>query len=138
MNRTGEIVGSVGFSTMLVRPGDCAVAMGLGDLPIVATSHLVNVLESAALAAIADFLEIGETTRLTHLALEVIEAVGIGASVRATATCAEIVGRDIHFECEIYDGDRLIARAKMKRAVLERVSFLARTAAQSIIGQMPH
>lgn len=138
MNRTGEIIGSVGFSTMLVRPGDCAVAIGLGDLPIVATSHLVNVTESAALAAIADFLEIGETTRLTHLDLEVIEAVGIGASIRATAKCLEIVGRDIQFECEIYDGDRLIAQARMKRAVLERVSFLARTAAQSIVGQGHH
>ncbi|MFZ2227448.1 MAG: hypothetical protein WA090_07170 [Candidatus Nanopelagicaceae bacterium] len=138
MNRTSEIVGSVGFSTMLVRPGDCAVAIGLGDLPIVATSHLINVMESAALAAVADFLEAGETTRLTHIDLEVIEAVGIGASIRATAKCAEIVARDIDFECEIYDGDRLIARANMKRAVLERVSFLARTAAQSIIGNSPH
>ena len=138
MNRTSEIVGSVGFSTMLVRPGDCAVAIGLGDLPIVATSHLINVMESAALAAVADFLEAGETTRLTHIDLEVIEAVGIGASIRATAKCAEIVARDIDFECDIYEGDRLIARANMKRAVLERVSFLARTAAQSIIGNLPH
>ena len=138
MNRTGEIIGSVGFSTMLVRTGDCAVAIGLGDLPIVATSHVVNVMESAALAAIADFLEIGETTRLANIDVDVVEAVGIGASIRATAKCTEIVGRDIYFECEIYDGDRLIAQAKMKRAVLERVSFLARTAAQSIIGQTPH
>jgi predicted thioesterase len=138
MNRTSEIVGSVGFSTMLVRPGDCAVAIGLGDLPIVATSHLINEMESAALAAVADFLEAGETTRLTHIDLEVIEAVGIGASIRATAKCAEIVARDIDFECDIYEGDRLIARANMKRAVLERVSFLARTAAQSIIGNLPH
>ena len=138
MNRTSEIVGSVGFSTMLVRPGDCAVAIGLGDLPILATSHLLNVLESAAMAAVADFLETGETTRLTSIDLEVVDAVGISASIRATAKCAEIVGRDIDFECEIYDGERLIAQARMKRAVLERVSFLARTAAQSIIGQMPH
>lgn len=90
------------------------------------------------MAAVADFLEAGETTRLTHIDIEVIEAVGIGASIRATAKCAEIVARDIDFECEIYDGDRLIAQAKMKRAVLERVSFLARTAAQSIIGNSPH
>lgn len=138
MNRSSEIVGTVGFSTMLVRPGDCSVAMGLGDLPVVATSHLVNVMESAALAAISDFLEIGETTRLMHLDLEVIEAVGIGTSIRATAKCTEIVGRDLHFDCEIYDGERLILRAEMKRAVLERVSFLARTAAQSIIGHGPN
>lgn len=138
MNRTSEIIGTVGFSTMLVRPGDCAVAMGLGDLPIVATSHLVNVMESATLAAILDFLEMGETTRVVHLDLEVVEAVGIGTSIRATAKCIGIAGRDLHFECEIYDGERLIARAEMKRAVLERVSFLARTAAQSIIGHGPN
>ena len=138
MNRTSELIGTVGFSTMLVRPGDCSVAIGLGDLPILATSHLINVMESASLAVISDFLENGETSRLTHLDLHVLEAVGIGASIRATATCHEIIGRDLLFGCEIYAGDRLIARAEMKRAVIERVSFLARTAAQSIIGHLPH
>lgn len=134
MRRTNEIVGAVGFSSMLIRPGDCSVAMGLGDLPIAATSHLVNVMESAALTAIAEFLDIGETTRLVKIDLDVLEASGIGAEIRATATCAESIGREIIFDCEIYDGDRLVSRATMKRAVVERVSFLARTAAQSIIG----
>lgn len=135
MRRTNEIIGAVGFSSMLIRPGDCAVAMGLGDLPIAATSHFLNVMESAALTAIAEFLEIGETTRLVEVHLESLEAVGIGAELRATATCSEFVGREIGFSFEIYDGDRLVCRAKMKRAVLERVSFLARTAAQSIVGR---
>ncbi len=134
MRRTNEITGAVGFSSMLIRPGDCAVAMGLGDLPIAATSHFVNVMESAALTAIAEFLEIGETTRLLEIDVEAIEAVGIGAEIRATATCTDFIGRTIVFGCEIYDGERLVARATMKRAVVERVSFLARTAAQSIVG----
>ncbi len=135
MRRTNEIIGSVGFSSMLIRPGDCAVAMGLGDLPIAATSHFLNVIESAALTAIAEFLEIGETTRLLEVHLDSLEAAGIGAELRATATCSEFVGREISFACEIYDGDRLVCRATMKRAVVERVSFLARTAAQSIVGK---
>ena len=134
MRRTNEIIGAVGFSSMLIRPGDCAVAMGLGDLPIAATSHFVNVIESAALTAIAEFLDIGETTRLIELELDSVEAAGIGAELRATATCSEFAGREIVFSCEIYDGDRLVCKATMKRAVLERVSFLARTAAQSIVG----
>ncbi len=138
MRRTNEIIGAVGFSSMLIRPGDCAVAMGLGDLPIAATSHFVNVMESAALTAIAEFLEIGETTRLLKIDLDAREAVGIGAEIRATATCTEFSGREIVFDCEIYDGERLICNATMKRAVVERVSFLARTAAQSIVGQTPH
>jgi len=138
MRRTNEIVGAVGFSSMLIRPGDCAVAMGLGDLPIAATSHLVNVMESAALTAIAEFLDIGETTRLLKIDLDVLEAAGIGAEIRATATCTEFSGREFVFDCEIYNGDRLVSRAIMKRAVVERVSFLARTAAQSIIGNPPN
>lgn len=137
MRRANEIVGVVGFSSMLVRPGDCAVAIGLGDLPIAATSHFVNVMESAALTAIAEYIELGETTRLAEIDLEVFEAAGIGAEIRATATCTELAGREIHFYCEIFEGDRLVARATMKRAVVERVSFLARTAAQSIIGHSP-
>lgn len=137
MRRTNEIVGAVGFSSMLIRPGDCAVAMGLGDLPIAATSHFVNVMESAALTAVAEFLEIGETTRLLTLDLESGQAVGIGAEIRATATCTEFSGRDMVFDCEIYDGERLVSHAIMKRAVVERVSFLARTAAQSIVGNPP-
>ncbi len=135
MRRTNEIIGAIGFSSMLIRPGDCSVAMGLGDLPIAATSHFLNVMESAALTAIAEFLDIGETTRLLKIDLDVLEAVGIGAEIRATATCTEFSGREIVFACEIYDGDRLVSRATMKRAVVERVSFLARTAAQSIIGK---
>ena len=138
MRRSNEIIGAVGFSSMLVRPGDCSVAMGLGDLPIVATSHLLNVMESAALTAIAEFLDIGETTRLLKIDLESLEAAGIGAEIRATATCTEFNGREFVFACEIYDGERMVSRAIMKRAVVERVSFLARTAAQSIIGNSPH
>ena len=137
MRRTNEIVGAVGFSSMLIRPGDCSVAMGLGDLPIAAPSHFLNVMESAALTAIAEFLEIGETTRLIKIDVEAPAAVGIGAEIHATATCTEISGREIVFDCEIHDGERLVCHATMKRAVVERVSFLARTAAQSIIGNPP-
>lgn len=137
MRRTNEIIGAVGFSSMLIRPGDCSVAMGLGDLPICATSHFINVMESASLAAIAEFLELGETTRLVKIDLDAPEAVGIGAEIRSTATCTEFSGREIVFACEIHDGKRLISHATMKRAVVERVSFLARTAAQSIIGNPP-
>lgn len=137
MERENVIIGVVGFSVMSIRPGDSAVAMGIGDLPIAAPSHFINLMESAALAAISEYLELGETTRLVTIDLEVIDVVAIGAQIRATATCSAISGRELHFICDIHEGDRHIAHAQMKRAAVERVSFLARTAAQSIIGQLP-
>lgn len=120
---------------MSIRPGDSAVAMGMGDLPVAATSHFVNLMESAALAAIAEFLEPGETTRLATIDLEVFDAVAIGAEITATVTCSAISGRELRFLCDIYEGERHVAHAEMKRAAVERVSFLARTAAQSLNSQ---
>ena len=99
MERESEIIGAVGFSVMSIRPGDSAVAMGIGDLPIAATSHLVNLLESAALAAIGEFLELDETTRMVAINLEILDAVAIGSEITATATCSAILGREIHFLC---------------------------------------
>ena len=138
MRSETEIVGVVGFSSMIVRPSDCLAALGVGDLPILATSHLTNLMESAAVCVLGDFLENGESSRLTMIGIEVLDSVAIGSEVRASATCTDLLAREITFMCDVYQGDREIARAEMKRAVVERVSFLARTAAQSIMGQTPH
>jgi len=135
MRSSSEIVGAVGFSSMTIRPGDTNIALGLGDLPIAAVSLFTNLSESAALAAINEFLEAGETTRLTSITLDSSQAVSIGSVIRATARCVNVEGRNIYFDCEIHEGEREIGKASMERAVVERVSFLARTAAQSIIGQ---
>ncbi|CAB4711336.1 unannotated protein [freshwater metagenome] len=135
--KSDEIVGAVGFSVMSIRPGDSALAMGLGDLPIAATSHFLNLMESAALTVINDYLEPGETTRLISMELEVFDAVSIGSEIRAAARCTQVLGKEIFIDCDIYNGERHVATAKMKRATVERVSFLARTAAQSIVEQLP-
>ena len=137
MERENELVGAVGLSVMTIRPGDTSLAIGIGDLPIVASSYFVNLMESASVAAISEFLEAGETTRLLRIELDAIEAVGIGTEIRASAKCSGVNGRELIFECDIYDGERHIAHALMKRAAVERVTFLARTAAQSFTSAKP-
>ena len=49
------------------------------------------------------------------------------------AAMADIDGRELHFLCDLYDGERHIAQGMIKRKAVERVSYLARTAAQSLI-----
>jgi len=44
-----EVLGAVGFTEMVVRPGDTSVAIGIGDLPIIAPSLLINLMEHAAI-----------------------------------------------------------------------------------------
>ena len=133
MKPPDEVIGAVGFSVMTVRPGDTCVALGIGDLPIVSQSHLINLMEHAAIISLDEYLEPGETTFAISSEIISLSPAEIGAELRATSRCIEAENRELTFECEVYEGERQVAAAMMKRATVERVSFLARTAAQSLI-----
>ena len=136
MQPAEDVVGAVGFSVMSVRPGDTCLAMGISDLPILAPGHLMSVMESASVAALAELLDNGETTIVDKFDISLISSVGIGSEIRATARCTEVVDRTMIFECDVYEGERHIAFAIIERTAVERVSFLARTAAQSLINNV--
>ena len=133
MKPAEEIFGAVGFSVMTVRPGDTSVAMGVGDLPIVDQSQLINLMEHAAVISLDEYLEPEETTIAISIEIISLSPAQIGAELRATSRCIEVENRELTFECEIYEGERQIAAGQIKRATVERVSFLARTAALNLI-----
>ena len=133
MKPAEDVIGAVGLSTMVVRPGDTCVAMGISDLPILASSHIMHSMESATVAALTEYLESGETTIVENFEITNIDSVGIGSEVRCTARCIEVEGRELTFLCDLYEGDRHIAQGVIKRKAVERVSYLARTAAQSLL-----
>lgn len=128
-------MGAVGISQMVVRPGDTALAHGSGDMPILSNSFLITVMESACNSAIAEFLENGESTQLRDIQLEIHESVGIGTEIQGVATCVSISENILTFACEIHDGPRLVAASVMRRNLVERVTFLARTAAFTLMSQ---
>ncbi len=133
MKAAEEIIGAVGFSVMTVRPGDTSVALGVGDLPIADQSQLINLMEHAAVISLDEYLEPEETTIPISIEIISLSPGQIGAELRATSRCIEVENRELTFECEIYDGERQIAAGQIKRAAVERVSFLARTAALNLI-----
>ena len=128
-------LGAVGISQMVVRPGDTALAHGSGDMPILSSSFLLTLMESACNSAIAEFLENGESTYLSDIELEVHESVGIGTEIQGDATFVAYEDGVLTFACEIHDGPRLVAASVMRRNLVERVTFLARTAALALMSQ---
>lgn len=135
MKSADEVLGAVGFSVMTVRPGDTCVTMGVSDLPVVAPSHYLTLMENACVASLSEYLDPGETTFLTHSALEIVGSATAGAEIRANSRLIDIDGRQLTFTCDVYDGERHLAQAQITRARVERLSFLARTAAQSLINE---
>jgi len=50
-----QAIGAVGMSTMSVKPGDTSVAQAVNDLPVVAASQLIALIENACSTAILNF-----------------------------------------------------------------------------------
>jgi predicted thioesterase len=138
MQFSEEVLGAVGLTEMIVRPGDTSVALGIGDLPIIAPSQLINLMEHAAILSLDLFLEAGQTTIPVSTEFLSLSPASIGAELRATSRVISVEDKELTFECEVYEHDRQIAAAQVKRSAVERVSFLARTAALNLMSDSPN
>ncbi|CAB4625723.1 MAG: hypothetical protein F2611_00365 [Actinobacteria bacterium] len=133
-----DVLGAVGLTEMIVRPGDTSVALGIGDLPIISPSQLINLMEHAAILSLDLYLEAGQTTIPVSTEFLSLSPASIGAELRATSRVISVEDKELTFECEVYEHDRQIAAAQIKRSAVERVSFLARTAALNLMSDSPN
>jgi predicted thioesterase len=127
-----QLLGSVGMASLTVRPLDTGVAQGLNDLPVLAANSALNVIESACSAAIAEFFETGETSFTIGAAIQMRGAVSIGGEIRALVKATECEDNTLTFECEVHQDQRIIAVAQVQRRLVDRVSFMARSAAENL------
>ena len=127
-----SVRGAIGMASMTVRPADTSVAQALNDLPILATPTLLSIFEGACTAALAEHLGTGETSVTTDFAIAVHASVGVGGEIRAHATCIDVEGQVCKFNIEVHHANKLIASGTVDRKMVDRVSFAARIAAESM------
>jgi predicted thioesterase len=125
-------LGCVGMASMSVRPGDTSVAMGLNDLSVVSSTAILNVIESACSAAVIDMLEIGETTQTANFSLDIKTTVIVGEELRGHARCIDIQEDILTFEAEVTHLNKTIATAHVQRRLVDRVTYMARIAAERL------
>ena len=119
-------IGSTGSGALTVGAADTAIALGSGDVPVLATPRLVALLEEAAVAAIAGDLDDGETSVGTRVAIDHLAASFVGASVTANAEVVDVTGRSVSFRLAAREGDRVVATGDHTRVVVDRSRFLAK------------
>ncbi len=117
-------VGASGEHAAVVGEADTAVALGSGNVPVLATPRLVAWLEAAAVAATQDHLSPDATSVGTRIELEHLAPSPVGAEVRATAQVLEATGSRILFRVEAHQGGKCIARGHHQRVVVNRHRFL--------------
>ena len=130
-----QVIGVIGMATMTIRPGDTSVAQGVNDLPVVGSNQLLSLMESACSTAIIEFLDFGETTVTTSSQIDISGAVGVGIEIHATARCLGLDENILKFEVEVHQVARLIATGLITRKFVERVSFMARVAAETMMAE---
>lgn len=111
--------------THTVTDDDTALALGSGDLPVLATPRLLAWCEEATCGALD--LEDADTSLGTRVELEHLAASPVGAVVKATATVVHRDGRLVQFQVVAHDEDgTLLASGEVRRVVVERQRFMER------------
>lgn len=129
---TQRFSAAVGISRMTVRHGDTAIALGSGDVPVLGTPQVVALAENATVTALAEHLEQSETTVGVHVDLDHLATASVGDEVIATATVVEVTPKKIIFSVECHSGSRLVAQGTITRVLVDRVSFIAKAAAEAL------
>jgi predicted thioesterase/predicted N-acetyltransferase YhbS len=122
--------------TFTVTADDTAVALGSGDVPVLATPRLIAWLEAATVAALGAQGSPLPTDE-TSVDIEHLAASPVGASVEATAEVIHRDGRLVRFSVAAHHdsgaGPVLVARGEVTRVVVRRAPFLERLGGDLVI-----
>ena len=113
-------------SQLTVTDAVTAIAMGSGDMPVLATPAMMALMENAAMLAVAQNLPEGCTTVGGHIASSHLKPSKLGDTVTATATVTHVEGKKIEFKVEARCGDVLLGEGSHLRFVVDRDKFLSR------------
>lgn len=113
--------------TLTVGEQDTALAMGSGDVPVLASPRVAGLAEQAVVAAIGDCLPDGKTSVGAWLELEHLSPSPVGATVVAEAVLVGVHGRRLEFSVSVREGDEEIAHVRHRRVLVSRSRFTTQT-----------
>lgn len=103
-----------------------AIAMGSGDMPVLATPVMMALMENAAMLAVADHLPEGSTTVGGHISSSHLKPSKLGDTITATAIVTRVDGKKIEFKVEAHCGDTLLGEGTHLRFIVDKEKFMSR------------
>jgi len=124
-------VGAKGTFMLRVMPGHLANQFKDAILPqVFATPMMVTIMENAALNAIRDYLEPGESAVGTIVNIKHLAATPVGHQVTATAEVTKVDGRRIEFTVSARDEIEEIGTGTHERMVVDMARLDKKLAAK--------
>ena len=113
-------------SELTVTEAVTAIAVGSGDMPVLATPMMMALMENAAMLAVMDELPEGCTTVGGHIESSHLKPSKIGDVVRADAEVTKIDGKKIEFKVAAYSGDIFLGEGTHLRFIVDKEKFMSR------------
>jgi fluoroacetyl-CoA thioesterase len=125
-------VGAKGTFALRVTPAHLANQFKDAILPeVFATPMMITAMENAALNAIREFLDAGESAVGTSISVRHLAATPVGHVVTAQAEVTKVDGRLITFKVTARDEQEEIGAGTHERVVIDRARFGERLALKS-------
>lgn len=113
-------------SQTVVNENNTAIALGSGDMKVLATPAMIALMENAAMLCVAPHLPERSTTVGSMISSSHIKPSAIGANVEATAELVEIENRKLTFKVTATENGVLIGEGTHIRYIVDRERFLSK------------
>ena len=111
-------------SELTVTDAVTAIAVGSGDMPVLATPMMMALMEHASMLAVKNELPEGCTTVGGHIESSHLKPSKIGDVVKATAEVTKVDGKKIEFKVSAYSDETLLGEGTHLRFVVDREKFM--------------
>jgi predicted thioesterase len=118
------VPGLIGKSEMIVKDEDLVSRLGDVSVEVLSTPRLIQLLETAAIEAIQDFIPSDQVSLGTELRIKHLSATPLGMKVTASALLRGIEKNRLLFLVGAYDEKEKVAEGEHERVLVSRERFL--------------
>jgi predicted thioesterase len=118
--------GRGGRVSLVVGHDDTAVALGSGDVEVLATPRLIALCEEATVRAVTGLLAPGCTSVGVRVQFDHLAPVRVGSQVTAEAMLEKVEGRRLVFTVTATDDAGLVGAGRLTRVVVDVEGFLGK------------
>ena len=113
-------------SELMVTDSVTAIAMGSGDMPVLATPAMMALMENAAMLAIAESLPEGCTSVGGHIESSHLRPSKMGDIITVIAEVVKVVGKKVEFKVAAYSGETLLGEGTHLRFIVDKERFMSK------------
>ncbi len=120
------VPGLIGKSEMVVKEEDLVAHLGNVPVAVLSTPRLIQLLETAAIDAIRDFIPSDQVSLGSGVKVKHLSATPLGMKVTANALLKSVEENRLYFLVDAYDEEEKVAEGEHERVLVSKERFLQR------------